>query len=56
MLEGACSTGWSGSSLRSRMVFLFGLNNVVGTHFTVIVGFTIGVGGLFMGENLAGGV
>ena len=25
----------------------------MGTHFIVIVGFTIGVGGLFMEENLA---
>jgi len=45
-----------GSSLRSRMVFLFGLNTAVGTHFTVIVGFTMGVRGLFMGDNLANGV
>ena len=38
------------------MVFLFGLNMAVGTHFTAIVGFMMGVGGLFMGENLANGV
>ena len=38
------------------MVFLFELNTVVGTHLTVIVGFMMGVGGLFMGENLADGV
>jgi len=53
---GARSMGWSGSSLRSRTVFLFGLNMAVGTHFTVIVGFTMGVRGLFMEENLANGV
>ena len=29
---------------------------IVGTRFMVIEGFTMGVGGLFMGENLAGGV
>ena len=34
------------------MVFLFRLNTAVGPHFTVIMGFTIGVGGLFMEENL----
>jgi len=38
------------------MVFLFGLNTVEGTHFTVIVGFMMGVRGLFMGKNLADGV
>ena len=38
------------------MVFLFGLNVAVGTHFAMKVGFMIGVGGLFMGENLADGV
>jgi len=48
--------GWSGLSLRLRMVFLFGLNTMVGTHFTVIVGFMMGVRGLFMGENLINGV
>jgi len=35
------------------MDFLFGLYIVVGTHFSVIVGFTMGVRSLFMGENLA---
>ena len=29
---------------------------VVGTHFIVIVGFMMGVRGLFIGENLADGV
>jgi len=31
-------------------------NMIVGTHFMVIEGFTMGVGDLFMEENLAGGV
>ena len=31
-------------------------NMIVGTRFMVIEGFTMGVGGLFMGENLANGV
>ena len=38
------------------MVFLFRLNIMMGTHFMVIVGFTMSVRGLFMGENLADGV
>ena len=35
------------------MVFLFRLNTTVGIHFIVIVGFMMGVGGLFIEENLA---
>ena len=38
------------------MVFLFGLNVAVVTHFAVKVGFIMGVRGLFMGEKLANGV
>jgi len=56
MVEGAHSMGWSGLLLRLRMVFFFGLNTAVGTHFTVIVGFTMGVGDLFIRENLTDGV
>jgi len=38
------------------MVFLIGVNLVVGVRFTVIEDFTMGVGGLFIEENLADGV
>jgi len=37
------------------MVFLFRLNAVVGTCFMVIVGFMMGVRGLFMRANLTDG-
>ena len=53
MVGGACSIGWSGSLLRSRTIFLSGrLNIAVDTHFMVIVGFTMGIRGLFIGDNL----
>ena len=35
------------------MVLSLRENMIVGTRFMVIEGFTMGVGGLFMGENLA---
>jgi len=38
------------------MVLSLRENMIVGTHFMVIEGFTMGVGSLFMEENLAGGV
>jgi len=38
------------------MVFPVGVNLAVGVRFTVIEDFTMGVGGLFIGENLADGV